>query len=802
MLRLPPVSRLFSVCFSLLLLNFAFMSEALSQTFEKKKIIAVQTIVSMLLMDDDGGGDVSDIEVEIGPYSSKAYSFDEEFSINFPQHSNNRDIEVCFVMSGSNLSNLQVSLNGQTTSQSLTTGENCFKLPASSLLSDNTLTLTSGGGARVSVSGISIELASQSNLTLPRLTRSGWDERAVRKVLKVFALGGHALDSQINAWANMPPQSAIKQMLNFNQHNLRLSPILRGDKYNATASQYGTLSSFANFLSSPNSKNPIPLDNREIYGLDGYAFPSTFARMITTRGLNPFRQRIGYWETNYHLAVNMDASVSRRQIATYYDDIMQMHASGASYEKVMGVAAKSAAVAMQYGHRRNECEFDSNLNDYVCEVNEDFGREIHQLFYGIFGLDDPDHETVTIKETAKMLTGMPVDYIQDFGFDTKVSFNAEDHHRGSLNILGRTISGSRASRKIDNLMPISINHPESLRNLPVMIISVLADDNLDETRSDQVRAAWAAMGSHKNFLRFIQAYATSKMFHSPDQVKYFTSFERAVYTSNKLNLNNLEALLGGSFYFTGGAAPGRSVTGIIQDDNAGSIFRPLHNVFGGQTSFEAADSAGAFEQNYNRSTENSYHTQVGVQCDDCDLGNSWEKSWQQVLPTRGNRYRVKDVARWLWKHAVGNLDNYSSLEKAHLYAILGAARHAPGETYNQDFFFDLPLLVCIAKDYRTQEPAGSLALDNLLDSRVWYRHCAHHDGPDAYSQAEKDMLNAVYTGEDIENDPIIQILVTNLGNRSLPLTSSNPILRERSRERIQSAMGFIFATPFIFAEGE
>lgn len=756
------------------------------------------TIVNMYLMDEE---DITDLDVAIGAYSSRSYSFDDEFSVNFPEQPNNRGLEVCFVVRGSGLSSVQAFFNGETTPRRITSGENCFNLPAGSQVADNVLRLVSNSGSRVSVSGISVELANQSNLTLAQLTRSGWNDRAVRKVLKVFALGGHASDGQIALWANLPPRTAIRQMLNFDEHNLRLSPVLSGDKYNVTASRHGTLTSYANFLASPTSKTPIPLNQREIYGVDGYAFPATFARMITTRGLNPFRQRIGYWETNYHLAVNLDASVSRRQMATYYDAIMEMHASGESYEKVMGVAAKSAAIAMQYGHRRNECEFDTGLNDYVCEVNEDFAREIHQLFYGIFGVDDPNHETVTIKETAKMLTGMPVDYIPNFGFDTQVRFNTQDHHRASLDILGRTISGSNAARKIDKLMPISISHPESLKNLPVMIISVLADDNLNEARSDQIRAAWAAMGNNKNFLRFIQAYATSQMFHGPDQVKYFTSFERAVYTTNKLNLNNLESLLGGSYYFPG-AAPGRSVTGIVRDDNAGGVFTPLHNVFGGQTSFEAVDSAGAFEKNYNRSTEDSYHTQVGVQCDDCDLGNSWEKSWHQVLPRTNGRYLVKDVARWLWKHAMGSLDNFSSLEQAHLYAILGAARHAPGETYDQDFFFDLPLLVCIAKDYRSQEPSGSLALNNILGGNVWYRHCAHHDGPDSYTQTEKDMLNAVYTGEDIETDPIIRTLVTNLGNRSIPLTSGNPILRERSRERVQSAMGFIFATPFIFAEGE
>ena len=84
-------------------------------------------------------------------------------------------------------------------------------------------------------------------------------------------------------------------------------------------------------MRSTNSNLPIPSDRRDQYGLDGYNFDDAYNRMITVRGLNPFRQRIGFWETNYHLAVNRDAGVSRREVAAYYDSIMEAHEAGIPY---------------------------------------------------------------------------------------------------------------------------------------------------------------------------------------------------------------------------------------------------------------------------------------------------------------------------------------------------------------------------------------------------------------------------------------------------------------------------------------
>jgi len=765
---------------------------------DQEKMAAVMSVIHMLLLEEEGP---KSTVLSLNALQPNQVSIGEESPLTATFAKQASSVDFCFVLTSQQAASFTLTINGvaQTGNNQAVIGENCYSIPVGQQLDENTIVFsTLGGRARIKLLGI--ERSSPSRLGLATLGRRNWGEREVRKVLKIFAFGGHARDSQIIEWSNMPSSVAIAQMLNFSEHNLKLSPLASGERYRESASQHGTLVAWQNFMSSTSSNLPIPTDRRDQYGLRGYNFDDAYNRMITVRGLNPFRQRIGFWETNYHLAVNLDASVSRHQMARYYDDIMQAHAARVPYHEVMGVAAKSAAAAMQYGHRRNQWVFDRDLNEFICECNDDLARELHQLYYGIFGVNDPNHEDGTIGETAKMLTDMRVPYINNFGFAIDVNFETDQHHTGDLTILGQTISGADASAKIDNLMPKSILHPESLENLPVMIISVLADDNLNEARKDQLRAAWAALGPNKDFLTFIHTYATSALFHSPNQIKFLTSHERALYIANKINLDNFESYLGGANY-NGGRA-GTSVGGVITDDDAGDFFRPLHNVFGGQTSFEAADSALAFESNYNRWTDNDYRYRDVVGCDSCDLGNSWEKKWEQVLPRRADgQYYVSDVARWLWKHAVGNLDNYTVLEEAHLYTLLGAARRAPGRPHDQDHFFDFPLLACMVNDYRRKVPAADLSINNLMSNNVWDDYCDRgDDGVSGYSDLELADLNRSYSGQDIQNNAVLNTLVNNLGNVALPLNSQNTVLRRRSRQRVQTAMAFIFTTPFIFAE--
>jgi len=786
-----------------------------------EKLSAVLTIINMLLQDED-----SSVALAFNDIDNGVFSVSKEFEISFDQQS--EDVELCFVVdSSSGLANQNVSLvlNQNTTLDPIELGENCYLITAAQQQLLNTLSFVVNGAGSFRLSFVGIGPATDAQVGISTLTRSGWDERAVRKVLKIFAFGGHATDQQIKTWSYMLPNQAIEEMLNFDQHNLKLSPLAPGENYrrsggskaSAVYPDIGTLTAWQNFISDdrPGTENYSPIPTviprqgeepsypRRQYGLDGYNFDDAYNRMITVRGMNPFRQRIGFWETNYHLATNLEASVSRAQMALYYDEIMQAHETGLPYKDVMGVAAKSAAVAMQYGHRNNRW----NREDGECECNEDFAREVHQLFYGIFGEYDPlpsdgmsgpdFHEEVTIPETAKMLTGMHVPYIRDFGFALTVGFvdavadNVQiqapylPHHPGAVTILGQSIAGLNASQKIDALMPISMQHPESLENLPIMIISVLANDNLTDANKAELRSAWASMGVNRNFLEFIRAYAIS-----------------------------------------GGGRAGRSVGGIITDDFAGDFFEPLHNVFGGQTSLEASDSALAFERNYNRQTDDEDDTRRVVACDECDLGQPWEKKWSSVLPRRADgNYYVEDIAPWLWQHAVGHLDNFTELERAHLYALLGATRRFQDTgrgDINQDgeHPFDLNLVMCVIADYQFEENATDAPILSLLTDGVWNDYCRNNDNGGSYQQHELDALNAELSGTDIQDNPEIQNILSQLGQVTLRFnatqgydyfrnTEGNYVLRpdggasvrKHANEAINNALGFIFSTPFIFAEG-
>jgi len=781
--------------FAISLLALSTQSALGANTLNSDRLATVMTVINTILLEVEA----KTIELSVGDLFRPDTIVRERgpLTATFPRSTNS--IDFCFVLSEADVSNVVLTINGvvQQGNNRPVIGENCYTIPANQQTNLNEIVLSvSGSVARVGLIGF--ESSTPDRFGLASLTRTAWGESEVRKVLKIFAFGGHARDRQISEWSNMPSSIAIEEMLNFSEHNLKLSPLADGEKYTDSAFNHGTLTAWQNFISSESSNIPIPTDRRDQYGVNGFNFDDAYNRMITVRGLNPFRQRIGFWETNYHLAVNLDAGVSRRQIAHYYDLIMEAHEAGLPYKDIMAVAAKSAAAAMQYGHRRNEWDED----DQICLCNEDFAREIHQLYYGIFGIDDPNHETVTIPETAKMLTGMPVPFIRGFGFAIDVDYEDgladQEHHLNPVNILGESIAGADPREKIDNLMPISMQHSESLENLPIMIISVLADDNLSESSKDALRAAWARMDVDRNFLDFIHAYATSDVFHSPNQLKYFTTHERALYVANKYNIDNLEAYFGGATY-NGGRA-GTSVGGVISGDFAGDFFRPINNVFGGQTSAAASDSVVAFEKNYNRLTDDERILRESVMCSSCDLGQPWSKKWETVLPKRADgQFYVADVAKWLWNHVVGDMTSYTQLERAHLYSLLGAARIEPGRTSDGDSAFDFNLVMCVIDNYQQEEGASDAPILDILEGRTWDDYCRADD--------DLTLLDRVYTGAQIAADSQILSILDVLGNQTLPLnatTGSNggENIRRHARERINSAMSFIFTTPFVFAEGQ
>lgn len=800
-----------AIMISILVSAILTVQTAHAQKLSPQKMAAVMAVIDYLLLSDrekpipQPSG--TRFEIEKGDRIGGPTSVIAGQPIFFEFPLQNEGVEFCLNVFANPL-HYVIEINGKAVTT--TRGrDNCFQVPEHQQRLINYVSIrVLNPTLELRLYGVGLETSNPVHLGLPRTTRGTWDERAVRKVLKIFAFGGHATDGQIQDWADMDALAAIRQMLTFDEHNLKLSPLTDGEKYDDSANMGGTLFEWANFIGSASSNIPIPLDNRASLGLDGFNFDDGFNRMVTVRGLNPFRQRIGFWETNYHLATNFSAGVSRHQMARYYDLIMQAHEAGLPYHEVMGVAAKSAAVAEQYGHDRNQWRYDRNLDEFVLRGNDDFGREIHQLFYGIFGVDDPNHENVTIRETSKMLTDMPIfDLDGDPDDGVIVNFGTTYHHLDPLTILGQSISGANASEKIDNLMPVSIEHPESLKNLPVMIIQVLADDNLSEGGRNLLRSSWASMGvGQKNFLTFIQAYAISNLLHSSQHIKYLTSHERALYLANKNNIDNIEAYFGGASY---DGRAGRSVGGVIGQDNAGDIFRPLHNVFGGQTGAEAADSALVFENNFDRQTrDEGNNSRAIVMCDTCDLGGPWEKSWPKVLPAASDgKYYVKDIAPWLWNHAVGSMDNYTELERAHLYSILGAARIELGDNDDGDRSHDFNLLTCIIADYQVTENTTNVPIIDILnnDDGSWDDYCNRYDDGGGYQPHEVAALNGALTGSDIENDMVIQSVLTQLGEQELRFSETQGFengddVRKHARERVNSALGFIFTTPFVFVE--
>ena len=184
------------------------------------------------------------------------------------------------------------------------------------------------------------------NLGLPQISAEEWDNTAVRKVLHTFAYGGHATDQQIATWADMPPEQAIVEMLTFDEHNLKLSPVTDAN-YDGLDKRDGTLRGLGEFWSSDDPQNGMPEELRDLYRTNYWNIDKIWVMAATSRGLNPFRQKIGLWETNYHMVANLDATVTPTQLIGYYDSIVKALEEDKPYQDVMTIAATSSAIATQ-----------------------------------------------------------------------------------------------------------------------------------------------------------------------------------------------------------------------------------------------------------------------------------------------------------------------------------------------------------------------------------------------------------------------------------------------------------------------
>lgn len=486
---------------------------------------------------------------------------------------------------------------------------------------------------------------------LPGLTTVGnaaWNELAVRKVLPTFAFGGQASDAQIARWADMPPRAAIRQMLTFDEHNLRLSPPDRTLSREHMETRPQSLRALSTLWSSTDRGNYVPSARRAGYSrADWMGGVETWTTAARVRGGNPFRHRVGFWETNFHLATSHNKT-STWQIIRAYDDTLAALAANRPYEDVIATASLTGAVTTQYGTQYNRY-YDQ------CYCNEDFAREFHQLGFGILGSAEPEyHERVSIKNTAAALSGIyltsnetPNEWEAE-----KVNCGLDGHVPTAVEVQHTLLDGGNACAKIRQLARVSIKHPESVSNLPVMIVQGIADDEISPAEAAALRRAWRGM-PQKNLLRFLRAYAVSTLFHSRDRVKHITSIERFITISNLIADSNRE-------HYADVYESWR-----LYWDEEMLPFRPLHEVFGHQTGPEAAGSAQIFRKHYAASTEGVWRY---VEHD------AYPKDWRRMLPAKG-RLTVRQTAEWLWEHfIVDGQRNFGPLERAHVYALLSAGR--------------------------------------------------------------------------------------------------------------------------------
>lgn len=511
------------------------------------------------------------------------------------------------------------------------------------------------------------------------IDEDAWDRVAVRRVLRTFALGGHATDTQIATWADRSPQQAIVEMLTFEQHNLKLSPPATSD-HDGLAQRDGTLRGLMTFWSSDDPQNGTPVGKRGRYR----THPQwVWLKAATSRGLNPFRQKIGLWETNYHLVASED-DAKADQIIRYFDDIMEAHRRGVPYEEVLSIAATSAAIATQYGHNKNV------YVNGVCRCNEDFAREYFQLFFGILGDPAPEyHETVTVPNMAFALTDMAIVSDSAENYNDKVSFGTTKHYPGVLEIMQLPNVGSDARERINQLSKYAIENQESIDNLPVIIISQLADDNLTPDKIAAIRAGWNSM-PQKNLLTFLRAYAISTVFHREDRVKYWNSIERNILLANQIALNNTEADL--SVY-----APHWFMYEGVQ------IFRPERGVFGGQTGPQASETSDVFKKNYDSVTAEAIRY---ARAEGSFDGHAWVRDLSVVVPANtAGKFVVSEVGRWLWERLVGDgLKNFGPLEQAYVFALL-----ATGEDLGYMLDTSYPERVIDATDLISDPVKGRVA---------------------------------------------------------------------------------------------
>jgi uncharacterized protein DUF1800 len=516
--------------------------------------------------------------------------------------------------------------------------------------------------------------------SLAQVKNKDWNDIHVRRVLRIFAYGGQAPEPQITAWSAMRPEQAIAEILTFEFNNIKLSP-----PEDATAQHCHSLVALQKFWGGDSSDNPLRYDDRVHYSefggdtdLDNDNYQRAYTLAATARGCNPFLYKTAFYLSNYHGSIHK-VNAGNALIRAYFDDYLKALNRGDSFSDILTVGATHAAVSHAYRHEYNRV---TNGNFYG---NEDFAREYFQLFFGIPGttLDKNYYETVTIKNNARILSGMGIDqdpatlgstrssdwYIAPINFTdhtdarNRTLNNVSNHDPNCLEVLHQSICGKTAEEKLQQLGVLASAHPESMANTPEKIIRFFADDQLDNNEKTMLHQAW--VDSNSNLLSFLRNYATSIMFHSASTEKYFTAFDRNLIIQNAAFNRNIELF---STSYLRNAHDRMRRQGM-------EIFSPIRNVFGHQTGMDAANNRfifrDAFFANY---TFPGMLADVRIQYSLSEGGEALEsvKDWGNVIPTddSGN-HRVEDVARWLWQRVIADGGkNFDSIARAQVQAIL------------------------------------------------------------------------------------------------------------------------------------
>jgi hypothetical protein len=525
---------------------------------------------------------------------------------------------------------------------------------------------------------------------LTAVSDAQWDPVAVRRVLQNFAFGGHASDTQIQMWADMRPQLAISQMLNFDWVNARLSQPDLGD---GTAALCHSLTELQTLWGSEDAGNPVSSADRGYYSLLGpntTLSPSglyfTWSRAMYTRGCNQFLHKMAFYLTNYHASIHIQ-NAGTGLIRDYYNDTLTALNAGEDFVGLMFNAARNGALAFAYGHAANFVHPQTG----AFSGNDDFAREYFQLLFGIEGTteDSEYHEGVSIENNARLLTGMAPDLVQDrFDsvsrldwlytdidftdhvdstgrriFNRSVHFDFRLGAASCLEILHRSVCGATAEDKLRALGPIAASHQESKASIPLKLVRFFADTVITPVEAESLQTAWH--DADFDLLRFIRVYAISTQFHDPSTWKYWSAFERNLIVHNATVLDNEESFA--KPFFT---------DPLIRMSQQGAIpFAPVRDVFGGQTGNDAANDRFLFKIAWSGNvefTEALAQVSTFPQRDDTDLVPQWNKDWSSIIPpdSRGE-FRVHHVADWLWNRFIADGGaQFDVLARAQVYSLL------------------------------------------------------------------------------------------------------------------------------------